>query len=597
MLYYLPSFSNFVKPLPCINNEFTGALIKGTDIVWLTFPRYDSPSVFSSILDPQRGGHFFISGEVAKQEYLVPNVLLTTLKDGSEITDLLLHGEHGLVRKIVAKNPLKVSILPVFNYGKSPATIERLSDKIFKFSNPESSEFLEVHLLFDKLDQISENSWTVYGEGYIYMGYFKDDRFGIFGRRQLKFDVARGFERTIAYWRNTMKRGRSKGKIAEIEIEGYTGDQLLEAYQTSVGILLGLLYNPTGAIVAAPTTSLPEVEGGSRNWDYRFAWVRDSSIVAEALISAGFSAEARRIIEFFSRMVSFTSKPFIYPLYSIDGSVPPKEEEIPWLSGYENSKPVRIGNAAAGQLQLDLEGFFLDAFFKYYEATGDENYIRSHLDVIEYIADWVSENWKLEDVGIWEERGVQGHYIHSKVMMWVALDRAGKLMNAIGKENPWKETRHEIKEWVLKNGVSNGIFVKKVGSNEVDAALLTLPIYGFIDVQDETFLNTLREIENQLLYKGQLKRYKRDFLGEAKYPFVLASLWLARVYIRLGRIQEAKNIIKGILDATQGIYLVGEHIDPDRKEFTGNYPQAFAQANLILALDELAEAEKKEDKS
>jgi GH15 family glucan-1,4-alpha-glucosidase len=248
-----------------------------------------------------------------------------------------------------------------------------------------------------------------------------------------------------------MKRGRSKGKIAEIEIEGYTGDQLLEAYQTSVGILLGLLYNPTGAIVAAPTTSLPEVEGGSRNWDYRFAWVRDSSIVAEALISAGFSAEARRIIEFFSRMVSFTSKPFIYPLYSIDGSVPPKEEEIPWLSGYENSKPVRIGNAAAGQLQLDLEGFFLDAFFKYYEATGDENYIRSHLDVIEYIADWVSENWKLEDVGIWEERGVQGHYIHSKVMMWVALDRAGKLMNAIGKENPWKETRHEIKEWVLQN--------------------------------------------------------------------------------------------------------------------------------------------------
>ncbi|ARM75607.1 alpha,alpha-trehalase TreH1 [Acidianus manzaensis] len=579
-----------MKSLPCINNEFTGALIDGTKIVWLPFPRYDSSPVFSYLLDENRGGFFDISGEVLKQEYIIPNVLLTTLKDGSEITDSLLRGEHSLIRKIVAKSPLIVNIYPTFNYGKNKAVVEQIGKNVYKFSNVESTEFLEVHFVFDNIEKISSNSWRINGEGYIYLGYFQDERFGIYGKNIVTFDPARGLERTINYWKNEMKRGRSKGKLLNLDIPGFSGEEILDAYQNSSGILLGLLYNPTGAVVAAPTTSLPEIEGGSRNWDYRFAWVRDSSIIADALISAGYSNEARRIIEFLSRMVSFTTKPFMYPLYGVDGSVPPKEIEIPWLSGYANSKPIRVGNAAAAQLQLDLEGFFLDAMYKYYRATGDENYIKAHLDVIEYIADWVSENWKLKDVGIWEERGVQEHFIHSKVMMWVALDRAGKLLNAIDMENPWKDARHELKEWIMDNGVVNGKFVKKVGSEEVDSSLLALPIYGFIEPNNEIFLNTLKQIETDLMDHGLVKRYKRDFLGEAKYPFTLTSLWLARVYAMLGRFDEAKNIIGTIISISKPTYLIGEHVDPIRKEFTGNYPQAFAQANLILALDDLADA-------
>ncbi|EZQ07046.1 glycoside hydrolase [Candidatus Acidianus copahuensis] len=584
-----------MKPLYCINNEFTGALIDGTDIVWLPLPRYDSPPVFLSLLDKEKGGHFLISGHIKSQEYIVPNVVKTVLEDDSEITDLLLRGEPAIVRKINAKSPLTIQISPVFDYGRSKGAIEPLTKNVYKFTKDHGDEFLEVHFLFDQIEKISDYSWIINGEGYVYVGYFPDERFGIFGKRQLTFDIGKGFDRTIIYWKNEMKRGRSKGKLLDIDLPNYTGEEIAKAYQTSVGILLGLLYNSTGTIVAAPTTSLPEVEGGTRNWDYRFAWVRDSSIVAEALISAGFSSEARRIIEFFSRVVSFTSKPFVYPLYSIDGSVPPKEIEINWLSGYAGSKPVRVGNAAAAQIQLDLEGFFLDAMYKYFEATGDRNYVKNHADVIEYIADWESENWKIKDVGIWEERGVQEHFIHSKVMMWVALDRAGKLMKAIDRENKWKEARNELKDWIMENGVINGKFVKKAGSEEVDASLLTLPIYDFVDVKDETFVATLKAIEDQLLYNGLLRRYKMDFLGEAKHPFTLASLWLARVYVRLEKIDEAKRVITNVINPSKGVYLLGEHIDVNKGEFTGNYPQAFAQANLILALDELADYTVKKD--
>ncbi|QKR01124.1 glycoside hydrolase family 15 protein [Metallosphaera tengchongensis] len=569
----------------CLNNEFTGALIHGTEIVWLPFPRYDSSPVFAKLLDEERGGSFLVEGEVESQSYLVPNVVETKLKGGGEVVDLLLRGEHALVRKIRAPNPLKMKVNVTFNYGRDKAKVQRLAKGIYKFSNPENSEFLELHILFPEMD---EETWTVSGEGYVFLGHFSDDRFGIYGK-DVKFDLSRGFERTIYYWRSQLKRGKSRGKVAKLELSGLSGEELLNAYDTSVGVLLGLLYNPTGAIVAAPTTSLPEIEGGSRNWDYRFAWVRDSAIVADALISAGYLTEARRILDFFSRMVSFTTKPFLYPLYAVDGSVPPKEVEIPWLSGYLNSRPVRVGNAAAAQLQLDLEGFFMDALHKYFVATGDTNYVRGHLDVIEYIADWVSENWKLEDVGIWEERGVRAHYTHSKVMMWVALDRAGKIMKSLDRENRWRDSRNELREWINENLVKER-FLKKPGSEEVDAALLTLPLYDFVEVTDQRFLNTLSEVERRLVVKGQVKRYERDFLGEAKYPFTLASLWLARVYLRLGRMEESAKIVSGILEATGGTYLVGEHIDPDRKQFTGNFPQAFAQANLILTLREMANA-------
>ncbi|MCY0850244.1 glycoside hydrolase family 15 protein [Sulfuracidifex metallicus] len=581
-----------MKPLPCINNEFTGAIIRDTDVVWLSFPRYDSPSVFSSLLDEEKGGHFRIESKVVSQEYVVPNVVSTKLKDGSEIIDLLLYGDHGIVRKIRANSELKVDLSPSFYYGRNGAKVKKVTDKVFRFFD-NGTDFLEAHFLFDEVKY--DGSWYVKGEGYIYLGYFSDERFGIYGKN-VSFNIERGFDRTMNYWKNLMKRERGKGKVAELKIGNLTGDKLLDAYQNSVGMLLGLMYNPTGAVVGSPTTSLPEVEGGTRNWDSRYAWVRDSSAVAEALIATGYAQEARRIIEFLSRMVSFVSKPFMYSLYSIDGSLPPKEIEIPWLSGYKGSSPVRIGNDALALIQLDLEGSFMNAFYKYYEATGDDNYVKNHADILEYVADWISDNWKEDDVGIWEERDTKAQNVHSKVMAWVALDRAGKLMKAIDRDNPWREARNEIKEWIMDNGVVEGKFVKRIGGNEVDASLLTLPLYGFIDVKDEIFQATLRQIEETLSVDGLLKRYKQDSLGECIYPSTLSSLWLARIYIKLGRLDDAKLILEKILEVGDGFYLVGDKINVKSKEFLGNYPNSYAQANLVMALEEIAERESAEDK-
>ncbi len=577
-----------MKVLPCINNEFTGALIKGTNVAWLSFPRYDSPSVFSSLLDEERGGRFQVEGEVVSQEYVIPNVLLTKLKDGTELTDLMLYGDHGLVRKIHATEA-RVTLSPSFNYGRTPAKVEKVTDRVFRFFG-EGPEFLEAHFLFDAVSREGD-TWRVKGDGYVYLGYFNDERFGIYGK-SVPFNVERGFERTVEFWRNTMKRERNKGKVMRVELTGFQGEDLLRAYQNSVGSLLGLMYNPTGAVVSAITTSVPEVKGEGRNWDSRYTWVRDSSAVAEALTYSGYSQEARRVIEFLARMVSFLSKPFIYSVYAVDGSVPPKERYLDWLSGLEGSKPVRIGNDSPALVHLDLEGAFLHAMYKYYEATGDEAYVRSHSDVIEYVADWVSDNWKMEDSGMWEDRGERQHYVHSKVMAWVALDRAGKLMKAIDRENPWREARNEVKEWVMDKGVLNGKFVRVEGRDEVDSSLLTFPLYGFVDVEDEVFQATLSEVESRLGSGVLLRRYERDFMGECVLPSTLSSLWLARVYIRMGRTGRAKEILGAILERSRPNYLLGERVTEDG--FAGNYPNAFAEANLVMALEELADAEEKE---
>jgi GH15 family glucan-1,4-alpha-glucosidase len=559
-----------VKPLPAVNNGFSGALIDGTEIVWLPLPRYDSSPVFAKLLDSDQGGTLSVDAKVLSQRYIVPNVLLTKIEQG-EIVDLMPQGEHALIRKIVCER-LKVFVQPTFNYALYKAVPKVLDERVVQFQNPQSSESIEVIFDFPSVRRLSKTTWEVQGSGYIYLTHIPDERFSVVKKLSagLKHDIQSGFEKTLKYWKNKMRFSQN-------------GD----AYSTSVGVLLGLLFQPTGAVVASPTTSLPEVEGGERNWDYRFAWVRDSSIVAEALLSAGYIVEARKIIEFFLGLVSFTDKPFRYPLYRVDGTYPPPEREIEWLSGYSNSKPVRVGNAAAGQTQLDIEGFFMNALYKYYELTRDSVFIKENLDAIEHIANWEAKNWMLKDASIWEERGVERHHTHSKAMVWVSLDRAGKLFSAIGEDDPWQEERSKLREWIFENCTKDGRFVRYAGSFESDAALLSLPLYEFIDAKSEPFLKTFEHITQTLCVDGFVKRYTADFLGEAKHPFTLTTLWYARVLIRLGKTKEAIETIERVLKPSKGLYLVGEHVDVHTGEYTGNYPQAFSQANVVLALDEL----------
>ncbi|MBB5254974.1 alpha,alpha-trehalase TreH1 [Sulfurisphaera ohwakuensis] len=564
-----------------ISNQITSAIIQGTSIVWFPVPKFDSPSIFAKLLD-EDGGEFSIvvkKESQLKQYYEHPLVLTTevnTEKGKIKITDLLPLGETVIIRKVESEVPFSVVFKPFFKYALYRPII--LKDKFINSKGRDCVAFL--YSWDGKVKREGPFVWKFSeGKGFLIANYSTDVEHGALSERgkNLRLNFEKPFEKTIEYWES-------------FEVKSNMYEDL---YKSSVFVLLGSIYSPSGASIAAPTTSLPEVVGGSRNWDYRFAWVRDSSITAEALINAGFIVEARRILNFLLSLINFTSKPFYYPLYTIEGTIPPPEVKLMWLSGYKNSKPVRIGNAASKQIQLDVEGFFLNALYKYFEKTGDKVYIKDVFDKVEYIADWVSENWLLKDSGIWEDRGEPRHYTHSKIMMWVALDRAGKLAEHIGKEDRWRESRESLRKWILEKCVTNGYFARFAGSEDVDSSILSAPLYGFVNERDILFLNTLSKIEKELKVGNFVKRYKTDFMGEAKHPFLLTTLWLARVYIRLGRIEEAKNIISNIEEIAGNLKLIGEHLDVEKKEFTGNFPQVFVHAEIINLIKELEEKESK----
>ncbi|ARM75199.1 alpha,alpha-trehalase TreH1 [Acidianus manzaensis] len=574
-----------MKPLGYISNQRTSALIDGTSIVWFPVPKFDSHSIFNKLLD-EDGGEFKIipESEIVKinQYYEYPLVLSTEVqtREGKiKITDVLPLGETVIIRKIESEIPFTAFLKPVFNYALYRPIID---EKLNRFINSKGRDCIAfLYQYKGDVKRVNSFSWNfTSGEGYLVVNYASDSKHGVASKieKGLEVDFERPFEKTVSFW-----------KSFDFENTKIFPD----LYKSSVYLLLSSIYSPSGASVAAPTTSLPEAEGGSRNWDYRFAWVRDSSLTAEALLDAGYIVEARRIINFLLSLVNFSTKPFYYPLYTIEGTIPPPERELKWLSGYKNSRPVRIGNAASTQIQLDIEGFFLSALYKYIEKTNDLVMLRDVYDKVEHIADWVSENWELKDAGIWEDRGDPQHYTHSKIMMWVALEKAGKLAEKLGFKDKWKDSREKLRSWIYGNCVYEGYFTRYAGSKDIDSAILSAPIYNFVEIKDPIFLNTLSKVENELVIdKYFVKRYKSDFMGEAKHPFLLTTLWLARVYIMLGEIEKAREIIQNIDKLTGSLHLVGEHIDVEKGEFTGNYPQVFVHAELVMTIKELEEKEK-----
>ncbi|MEM0374303.1 MAG: glycoside hydrolase family 15 protein, partial [Sulfolobales archaeon] len=348
-------------------------------------------------------------------------------------------------------------------------------------------------------------------------------------------------------------------------------------------------------IIAAPTTSLPEIIGSSRNWDYRYVWIRDASHAAEALIKAGLIIEGRNILSFLTSVMEPSSKSFDHPLYSVDGTPPPAEEILDWLKGHKDSFPVRIGNAAYMQLQMDVEGFYLHSLYTYYQATKDKVYLEDNWWAIESIANWVKKNWKMKSTDLWEQRGIEKHFTFTKVMNWVALDRASRLALELGykkEAEEWGKVSEEIRKDVLENGYSEelGHFVSYYEGKSIDGSLLALPLFGFISAKDPRFLNTLKKIEEDLtVTEGFLLRYKEDFMGNVKHPFTLLSTWLARIYIRLGDVEKASRILEKLIKCSTDTLLIGEHVDIETCEPRGNFPHVFPHSGLILAVIELQE--------
>ncbi len=591
-----------------ISNGSTAALIDPSGSVdWLPLPRFDSPSVFTRILGGDEAGSFAIVPEVpcsASQAYEEgTNILRTTLTcaDGKlEITDFLSIGRSELRRLVRSDLPFEVHLRPRFGYGLVSPAISA-DGKGVLMRNPLGEEALLFTIGGHGQDGVLAEDplsgvWHLPKGRYdIILRYVGDSRRDLTETAtavaeealQAERDIAseeehRTYRRNVQYWRDSLR-------------SAYRGPYR-EAVERSLLVLRGLTYRTTGALIAAPTTSLPELPGGTRQWDYRFSWVRDGAYSAEALLVAGDHVAARRFIEFMLECVDLQGKPFQAPFFHVDGTLIRGERDLDWLRGFLDSRPCREGNAATGQLQLDIEGDFLWVVYRYVQATNDKESLASWWQMIKAIVAWVAENWQATDASLWEFRGKDAQYTHSKLMCWVALHYGAQLAAIMGEgayQERWQAAAEDVRQAVEQRGFDRqtGHYTQAFDDGgKLDAALLMLPLYGYCEATDERFSATLAAIERELVHGHWVYRYGSDMLGTAAFPFVLSTSHLARVHILRGELARAEELLKGLVQSATDLGLLGEHCDMESGSPRGNFPQAFSHLGIILAAVELAAA-------
>jgi GH15 family glucan-1,4-alpha-glucosidase len=398
-------------------------------------------------------------------------------------------------------------------------------------------------------------------------------------------DPESSLDHTETFWREWAAASRSQGEWSE-------------AVTRSLITLKALTYAPTGGIVAAPTTSLPEQLGGPRNWDYRFCWLRDATLTLLALMNAGFYEEAKAWRDWLLRAAAGAPSQ-LQIMYGLGGERRLQEYDIPWLPGYEASLPVRIGNAAHGQLQLDVYGEVMDALHQARRGgldSRDEDWafqcaVLEHLTTI----------WTEPDEGIWEVRGGARHFTYSKVMAWVAFDRGIRAMELYGVPGPvqrWRAVRQAIHDEVCARGFDTalGSFVQSYGSTELDASLLLLPSVGFLPPSDPRVRGTIEAVERRLLVDGFLLRYDtrttNDGLPGGEGAFLACSFWLADAYVLLKRVEDARRLFERLLELRNDVGLLAEEYDTRAQRLVGNFPQAFSHIALVNTAHNLARVSK-----
>ncbi|MDX6519467.1 MAG: hypothetical protein QOF08_72 [Gaiellales bacterium] len=391
-------------------------------------------------------------------------------------------------------------------------------------------------------------------------------------------DAEAALTETETYWLEWARHGRNLGDYHE-------------EVRHSLLVLKALTYDPTGGIVAAPTTSLPERVGGVRNWDYRFCWLRDATLTLVAMLRAGLSEEAEAWERWLLRAVAGDPAD-VQIMYGLAGERRLDERELGWLPGYEGSAPVRVGNAASAQLQLDVYGELLDAVYQSRVHGVSED--RDVWSLMRKLLEWLEEGWRLEDAGLWEVRGPARHFTHSKVMAWVAFDRAVRFHEEFGASGPverWAELRDEIHAEVLEHSWSKKkkAFAQSYGSDELDASILMMPLVGFIDANDQRMLETVEAIRSELTIDGLVRRYRPqadgevDGIGEGEGVFVACSFWLVEVLALQGDHAQARELFERLLDLRNDVGLLSEEYDPVARRQLGNVPQAFSHLALVSA--------------
>ena len=568
-------------------------------IDWLCFPHFDSPSVFAAILDDEKGGHFKISptfeGSAHKQLYWPDtNVLITRFfsPDGvAEVTDYMPvgtsedgDGYHQLIRRVkVVRGEVtfRMECFPAFDYARAEHEAE-VSEEGACFRSPQLGLELTTRIPLEQQ-----------GNGVIAEFTLQEEETALFVLREIESGAGCGvtfsepeeeelLKQTVEYWRRWLSKCTYSGRWREV------------VYRSALALKL-LTFEPTGAIVAAPTCSLPEGVGGERNWDYRYTWIRDAAFTLYGLLRVGFTEEAAQFMGWLEARCQYSNPDgSLQLMYGIDGRSDLTEETLDHLDGYRGSRPVRIGNGAYDQLQLDIYGELMDAVYlynKYGDPISYDLWTR-----LRTLINWVCDNWQRKDEGIWEIRGGQRHFVYSKLMCWVAVDRGLRLsakrsFPADGER--WLKVRNEIYEEIMEKGwnVERQSFVQSYDDDTLDASNLMLPLVFFLSAKDPRMLSTLDAtnrsprkgglVSNSLVYRYDVEKSPDGLSGE-EGTFNLCTFWLVEALTRAGRIDEARLMFEQMLGYSNHLGLYAEEIGPSG-EALGNFPQAFTHLTLISA--------------
>ena len=562
------------------------AALVGSDgsIDWLCWPRFNSAACFAALLGTPENGRWLIAPTLAplavKRRYrpgaLVLETEFQTETGRAAILDFMPPADGAdLVRIVMGRSgrvDFRTEYVARFNYGSTVPWVRRLYDgAISAVAGPERLVLRsQIALYGEDLKTVGE--FTVEnGQSVAFVLSYGAS----FQVPPSAIDPFESLERTETFWREWSDRCPDVGPWTEV-------------VKRSLITLKALTYAPTGGIVAAATTSLPEQLGGVRNWDYRYCWLRDATFTILALMKLGYHDEARAWRDWLVRAIA-GSPHQVQIMYGVGGERWLPELLLPWLKGYANSSPVRIGNAASDQMQIDVFGEIADAMFQSLKAGMDPPERGRTLRPL--ILDYLAEAWRQPDEGIWEVRGGPQHFVHSKVMAWVAFDRAANDVEAQAFHEPgrrWREIADEIHAEVCERGFDRDLksFVQSYGAKRLDASLLLIPLVGFLPADDPRIRGTLRAIESKLVFNDEfVLRYEPDNSSDGLPPgegaFLACSFWLVDNYILQGRYQDAQRLFERLLARCNDVGLLAEELDPASGRMLGNFPQAYSHVGLI----------------
>ncbi|MEQ4564589.1 glycoside hydrolase family 15 protein [Paenarthrobacter sp. CAP02] len=587
-----------IEDYAMIGDLNTAALVgRSGSIDWMCLPRFDSPACFAALLDSPEAGRWLIApagtpseGVCTRRQYREDTLILETEWDvdgGSvRVIDFMPVRDDAvdvvrIVEGLSGEVDMHMELVLRFDYGRVVPWVRHGKHGISAVAGPDSA-YLTTHAPLEGRDRRTYSDFTVRaGDKVPFVLRWAPSH----EKEPRRIDPYRALGATGSFWLEWIGRSEMAGKYKE-------------PVERSLITLKALTYAPTGGIVAAATTSLPEQIGGPRNWDYRYCWLRDATLTLQSLLAAGYTEEAAAWRDWLLRAIAGDPSE-LQIVYGLDGARRLPEADVPWLSGYEGSQPVRTGNAAAPQLQLDVWGEVLDGL-SLTRAASPAGTVDNSWDIQVALMEYLEGAWDKPDNGLWEMRGPRQHFTHSKVMAWVAADRMVKAVRTSGLPGPhdrWAALRSEIHADVMAKGfdTTRNTFVQAYGSKELDASLLLIPRVGFLPHRHPGVVGMVDAIQKELTEDGFVLRYRTDS-GHDGLPgdegvFLACSFWLVDALLGIGRKDEATELFERLLTLRNDVGLLSEEWDPRTQRQLGNTPQAFSHFPLIHSAMQLHHGE------